>query len=115
MNMDEPFLQEPLPLSPKPMQNFPIPKFRPGRALLNYELWCRDLKYLEQQQFHIEGWCWEVIESGNLNFEHPVCCWKTRRDINFNNKKYQNIQFLIDEYRAKSEDEINYEVCVCLC
>ena len=109
MNQEEDFSfwEEPLPSSPQ--MTTQTKQFRPGQALLNYELWSRDLKYLEEQQFHIEGWCWEAIKTGNLNFEHPVCCWKTRRDIKFNNKRYQDIQFLIDEYRAKSEDQVNYE------
>ena len=101
--------REQLPPSPNSTQTTPTPEFRPGRALLNYELWSRDLKYLEDQQFHVEGWCWEAITSGSLNFEHPVCCWKTRRDIKFNNKRYQDVQFLIDEYRAKTEEQLNYE------
>ena len=101
--------REQLPSSPDATQTTPTPEFRPGGALLNYELWSRDLKYLEDQQFHVEGWCWEAITSGSLNFEHPVCCWKTRRDIKFNNKRYQDVQFLIDEYRAKTEEQLNYE------
>jgi len=86
-------------------------EFCAGNALENRELWLKDLNFLKSQQFIIPDFAWRAVETQSINLLENEYCWRTKRNISFNNKQYRNFDDLVEEYRRKSESEINYAGC----
>ena len=89
----------------------PVPNFSPGNALSNQTLWLEDFRYLQQQQIPIPKFAWNAVNNQSINLLEPEYCWANKRGIQFNNKKYQNFDQLVDEYKCKSESDLNYKGC----
>ena len=86
-------------------------EFIPGNALSNKELWLEDLKFLKNQNFNIPSFVWKAVENQAIDLLEKEYFWKTKRNIEFNNKKYRSFDDLVAEYRSKSEEAINYNGC----
>ena len=85
--------------------------FKPGQALANQELWLEDLKFLKRQNFNVPKFAWQAIETQSVNLLSEEYCWKTKRNIQFNNKKFRSFDDLVQEYKCKTESAINYSGC----
>ena len=88
-----------------------MPEFYAGNALENSELWLEDLNFLKTQQFVIPNFAWRAVESKSINLLENEYCWRTKRNISFNNKRYRQFDDLVNEYRCKKESDINYSGC----
>ena len=88
------------------------PIFKPGNALSNKQLWLEDLHYLRNQQIPIPKFAWNAVNNQSINLLEPEYCWKNKRGISFNNKKYASFDHLVTEYKCKSELDLNYKGCV---
>jgi len=87
-------------------------KFTPGLALSNQALWLEDLHFLKNQQIPIPKFAWNSINNQAINLLEPEYCWANKRGIQFNNKKFGNFDQLVNEYKCKSEENLNYKGCV---
>lgn len=87
-------------------------KFTPGLALSNQALWLEDLHFLKNQQIPIPKFAWNSVNNQAINLLEPEYCWANKRGIQFNNKKFGNFDQLVNEYKCKSEEDLNYKGCV---
>ena len=88
------------------------PTFKPGNALSNKQLWLEDFHYLKFQQIPIPKFAWNAVNNQSINLLEPEYCWANKRGVNFNNKKYASFDHLVNEYKCKSESDLNYKGCV---
>ena len=86
--------------------------FKPGNALSNRALWLEDLKFLKRQNFNIPRFAWRAVESQSVDLLENEYFWRSKRNIQFNNKKYRSFDDLVAEYRCKKESALNYSGCV---
>lgn len=87
------------------------PVFKPGMALSNKSLWLDDLHFLKNQQIPVPKFAWNAVNEQSINLLEPEYCWKNKRGISFNNKKFGNFDQLVQEYKCKSESDLNYKGC----
>ena len=85
------------------------PTFKPGNALCNKALWLEDFHYLKNQQIPVPKFAWNSVNNQAVSLLEPEYCWSNKRGISFNNKKYGNFDQLVEEYRCKSESDLNYK------
>ena len=86
--------------------------FKPGNALVNQALWLEDFHYLKNQQIPVPKFAWNAANNQSISLLEPEYCWANKRGISFNNKKYGSFDQLVNEYKCKSESDLNYKGCV---
>ena len=82
--------------------------FQAGQALLNRTAWETDLKLLHENGIAPKMFAKRAINSGSVCYFDSYYYSKNRTPI-FHNKKYENIEELVDKFREMYEAKINYD------
>ena len=83
------------------------PKFRPGKALSNTELWQQDLNLLKRHHYPVPQFAENMIQNGLASIKHKQIYNQSKRKVEFNNETFENITALENKYKAKEDCNYN--------
>ena len=82
--------------------------FVAGGALENTTEWSKCLDYLENKNIPIYNFIKNAVNNKEVSYFDGHYYTESRK-VQFNNKKYQNHAALVEEYKHKSEHDLNYK------
>ena len=83
-------------------------EFRPGQALANTALWQEDIEYLKEQGIPTHKFLKTAVEKNEVCFFDSYYYNANRNSFKFNNMVYQNLEEVVNEYKGKTERQLNY-------
>ena len=82
--------------------------FVPGTALQNKDLWSKDIAFLESQGVPVKPFAKKAIERQSVCYFNNTYYNSHQKNVRFNKKNFKNVEEIVNEYKLKPEEELNY-------
>ena len=83
-------------------------EFVAGQALANTEAWMADIEFVESEGVHVPQFLKKAISCSRVCYFDSFYFNKYQKPIKFNKKSYENLRHLVDTYKVKPEETLNY-------